>query len=207
MLFLRRLSHRVLLFNKKIEIASAQRPRYFSNAAEATNSNTSRIETEPIPENGKSDNQKLLEIQDLYLRSLADMENLRNRTKREIEAAHQFAIQKFVKDLVPVADVMEMALNPTTQHLQQNSNEASHSLTNSLIEGMKMTLEELRKSFTKHGVTIIDPLHQKFDPNYHLALLEIEQKDLESGTIISVEKKGYLLNGRVVRAASVAISK
>ena len=185
---------------------SGQRLRNFSNTAETANTNTSKAETESILESDGNDQKKLLEVQDLYLRALADMENLRNRTKREIEAAHQFAIQKFVKDLVPIADVMEMAINPTTQHLQQGQNDSS-SLFNSLMEGMKMTLEELRKSFTRHGITIIDPLHQKFDPNYHLALVELERKDLEPGTIITVEKKGYLLNGRVVRAASVAISK
>jgi molecular chaperone GrpE len=203
---LRRISFRDLPFARKFQSFSCQRLRCFSNSSEATNSTSA--ETEAIPENDKSTHKKLLEFQDLYLRSLADMENLRNRTKREIESAHQFAIQKFVKDLVPIADVMEMALNPVSQRVQEgHAEEAAPSLVNSLFEGMKMTLEELRKSFTKHGVTIIDPLHQKFDPNFHLALIEMERKDLEPGTIIIVEKKGYLLNGRVVRAASVAISK
>lgn len=152
-----------------------------------------------------SDGAKLIEVQDLYLRSLADMENLRNRTKREIEAAHQFAIQKFVKDLVPVADILDMAINSSS--IPESSSLDNTNLSSSLIEGMKMTLEELKKTFFKHGVTIIDPMHQKFDPNYHMALVEIENKEIEPGTIVAVEKKGYLLNGRVIRAASVAISK
>jgi molecular chaperone GrpE len=72
---------------------------------------------------------------------------------------------------------------------------------------MEMTLEEFKKGMSKHGVSVVDPLHQKFDPNLHMALVEVERPDLEPGTVVHVEKKGYLLNGRVIRAATVAISK
>ena len=163
-----------------------------------------------------SEDKKLLEVQDLYLRSLADMENLRNRTKREIEAAHQFAIQKFVKDLVPVADVLETAIAHTNSNAkteQDNSNaakieqEQAASIIKAVVTGMEMTLEEFKKVMARHGVTVVDPMHQKFDPNVHMALAEVDRADLEPGTVVHVEKKGYLLNGRVIRAATVAISK
>ena len=155
-----------------------------------------------------SEDKKLLEVQDLYLRSLADMENLRNRTKREIEAAHQFAIQKFVKDLVPVADVLETAITHTTSNGNAEiGQEDAASTIKAVVTGMEMTLEEFKKAMARHGVTVVDPMHQKFDPNVHMALAEVDRADLEPGTVVHVEKKGYLLNGRVIRAATVAISK
>ena len=92
-----------------------------ASASSAGDSSSSSTATKATAAEGVEE-KKFLEVQDLYLRSLADMENLRNRTKREIEAAHQFAIQKFVKDLVPVADVLEMAITQTTTNKNTNNN-------------------------------------------------------------------------------------
>lgn len=178
---------------------------------------------------------KITQLQDSYLRCLADMENLRQRTKKEVEAASSFAIQKFCKDIVAVADVLELALgsvknDPRTAKLlkgeeeaveevdtpsdaseiesamQMSKEELAHRLKD-LSVGLSMTLSELVKVFSRHGVTAIDPLHQKFDPNFHMALYEVKNPDLEVGTVVSVQKKGYLLNHRVIRPANVGVSK
>lgn len=176
---------------------------------------------------------KIAQLQDSYLRCLADMENLRQRTKKEVESASSFAIQKFCKDIVSVADVLELALgsvknDPRTAKLlhghaeaveevdtpsdavdsamQMSKEELAHRLKD-LSVGLSMTLSELVKVFARHGVTSIDPLHQKFDPNFHMALYEVNNPELDVGTVVAVQKKGYLLNHRVIRPASVGVSK
>lgn len=184
--------------------------------------------------NAASAEGKMAQLQDSYLRCLADMENLRQRTRREVDAASSFAIQKFCKDIVGVADVLELALgsvrgDPRTAALlegretqleepdtpsdgatvdegERRDEQLLHQLKD-LSVGLSMTLTELVKVFAKHGVTAIDPMHQKFDPNYHMAMYEVPNGELEAGTVVSVQKKGYLLNHRVIRPASVGISK
>lgn len=178
---------------------------------------------------------KIAQLQDSYLRCLADMENLRQRTKKEVDSASSFAIQKFCKDIVGVADVLELALgsvknDPRTAKLlkgaeevieeadtpsdaseleaaMQLSKEELAQRLKDLSVGLSMTLSELIKVFARHGVSAIDPLHQKFDPNFHMALYEVNNPDLDVGTVVAVQKKGYLLNHRVIRPANVGVSK
>lgn len=143
------------------------------------------------------------------------MENLRQRTKRDIEAASHFAIQRFCKDIISVADVLEMALGsvrrpekvtdvPSTPVV--SSEEAVRQLGD-LLDGLSMTMGELHKVFGKHGLSIIDPMHQKFDPNCHNALYEVSTADVDPGTVVAVQKKGYMLNQRVIRPADVGVSR
>ena len=192
--------------------------------------------TEPAKEGNKEIQErdaKIAQLQDSYLRCLADMENLRQRTKKEVESASSFAIQKFCKDIVSVADVLELAVgsvknDPRTSKLlqgqeesveeadtpsdavdtamQMSKEELAHRLKDISV-GLSMTLAELVKVFARHGVTAIDPLHQKFDPNFHMALYEVPNPELDVGTVVAVQKKGYLLNHRVIRPASVGVSK
>jgi molecular chaperone GrpE len=150
---------------------------------------------------------KLAALQDSYLRTLADMEYLRQRTRREVDSAGQFAIQRFAKDIIGVADVLETALGQSGNQTTANAVGADDSSYKTLQQGLEMTLEELHKVLKAHGVTPIDPLHQRFDPNQHMAMYEVPAEDVEPGTVVSVQKKGYLLNGRVIRAAQVAVSK
>jgi molecular chaperone GrpE len=161
--------------------------------------------------------QKFKELKDSYLLSLADMENLRERTRRDVIAAGQFAIQRFCKDLVSVVDIMEMALGslrPRNTKEQSDSDALSTPAgtdpakqLKDLTDGLSMTLEELHKAFNKHGLTVIDPLYQKFDPNEHNAIFQVPATDVEPGTVVNVQKKGYMLNQRVVRPAEVGVSR
>ena len=154
---------------------------------------------------------QLKELKDSYLLCLADMENLRQRTKREVEAASIFAIQRFCKDIISIADVLEMALSSSTG--QQSTKSATEEILdvakqyNDMMGGLRMTLEELHKVFTKYGVNPIDPLHQRFDPNLHNALYEVPTAEVEPGVIVNVQKKGYLLHQRVIRPADVGVAR
>lgn len=204
---------------------------YSSTSGEKEAASETKVENKEIEERENKFNQ----LQDSYLRCLADMENLRQRTKKEVESASSFAIQKFCKDIVNVADVLELALgsvknDPRTAKLlkgeegqveeadtpsdaseiesaMQMSKEELAQRLKDLSVGLSMTLSELVKVFARHGVTAIDPLHQKFDPNFHMALYEVNNADMEAGTVVAVQKKGYLLNHRVIRPANVGVSK
>lgn len=150
------------------------------------------------------------------------MENLRQRTKREVEASSHFAIQRFCKDIISIADVLEMALSaapsgrdhrglePTKDSSPPQSASEMPSAQRQLedmLAGLQMTLEELHKVFARHGVTPIAPLHQRFDPNLHNALYEVPTPDAEPGIIVAVQKKGYLLHQRVIRPADVGVAR
>lgn len=171
---------------------------------------------------------KIKELSDNYLLVLADMENLRNRTKREVENASQFAIAKFSKDIISVADVLEMALksvdpehplltgvaaekaqpdNDAESVLDANRKFGLDTKLGQLVQGIEMTIDEVRKVLRKHGVTPIEPLHQPFDPNLHNALFQVPTEDVTPGTVVSVIKRGYVLHQRVLRAADVGVSK
>jgi molecular chaperone GrpE len=148
------------------------------------------------------------------------MENLRARTKREVEGAKLFGIHAFCKDIVSVADVLELALasvkDEASSNVSANATDAKHAPVleksdshriRELVEGLSLTLREMHKVFAKHGLAVLDPLHQRFDPNLHTALFEIASKDVEPGIVVAVQQKGYFLNQRLLRSASVGVSK
>lgn len=155
---------------------------------------------------------QLKELKDSYLLALADMENLRHRAKRDNEASSLFAIQKFSKDIISVADILEMALTSVGPMPADAAAtpavplDAEKKLAD-LIAGLSMTLAELHKAFQKHGLTAIDPMHQKFNPNEHNALFETPSDKVDPGTIINVQKKGYMLYQRVIRPADVGVAR
>lgn len=152
-------------------------------------------------------NEKLLqtinEIDDKYKRALAENENIRRRMRKEIEDSKQFGIQKFVKDLVEVADVLSKA----TEHVPKDAITDSNPHLKNLFEGLQMTEAQLQSVFRRHGVTQVNPLGEKFDPNIHEAMFEQEDPSKEPGTIGFVTKVGYRLHERTVRPALVGIIK
>jgi molecular chaperone GrpE len=131
-----------------------------------------------------------------YLRSVAELENYRKRTEREIDNARKFAIERFAQDLVTVGDALEAgiaagAANPDPV----------------LLEGAQATLRQLQRAFEKAGIKIIDPVGQPFDPAWHEAMVAQESRDKPANTVLSVIQKGYSLNGRLLRPARVIVSK
>jgi molecular chaperone GrpE len=133
---------------------------------------------------------------DDYLRVIAEMDNVRKRTAREIETAQRYAVEKFAGDLLEARDSLERGIAA-----------AAGDGTGSVVEGLQATLRLVDKAFERAGVTMIDPQGQAFDPQQHEAMATIEAADLPPGSIASVVQKGYLLNGRVLRPARVLVAR
>lgn len=134
---------------------------------------------------------------ELALRTQAEMENLRKRTRRDIENAHKYALERFVNELLPVIDSMQLGMS------------ASESAENidDLREGMELTIKMFIDALEKFGVNAVDPQGEKFNPEQHEAVSMQEPADTESGTVVTVIQKGYELNGRLVRPAMVVVAK
>lgn len=151
------------------------------------------------------------EMRDKLLRTLADMENLRERTARTAAEVKQFAVQGLVKNLLEVADNLERAaasVPPADVHADTEiDRERALKLLRSLREGVLMTDTVLLKVLAKEGVTRYEALGQPFDPNLHNALFEVADATKEPRTVAVVVKQGYMLNDRVVRAADVGVTR
>ncbi|MBX3455202.1 nucleotide exchange factor GrpE [Ferrovibrio sp.] len=140
------------------------------------------------------------ELKDKLLRMAADTENLRRRLERERDDATKFAAGKFAKDILSVADNLRRALENAPK---AEGNEAISGLTT----GIEATERELLGVFERHGIQRIDPQGEKFDPNLHQAMFEVENPNLAAGTVIQVVACGYVQHGRLLRAAMVGVSK
>lgn len=145
----------------------------------------------------------LADYKDRLLRALADMENMRKRTEREVADARTYGISAFARDILGVADNMHRALQALDDDLRAKADDA----TKALLEGVELTERELMNTLEKHGVKKIDPLGKKFDPNRHQAMFEVEDAGVPSGTVAQVMQAGYLIGDRVLRPALVAVSK
>lgn len=135
---------------------------------------------------------------DMALRIQADMENLRRRTRIDIESAHKYALDKFVNALIPAMDSMEMGMEASSKE------EAS---IESIREGIEMTFKQLLDVLGQFNVERVDPKGEKFNPELHEALTMIPSPDHESNTVVDVIQKGYTLNERLVRAARVIVAQ
>ncbi len=134
---------------------------------------------------------------DKALRATAELDNIRKRTSRDIENAHKYALERFVNELLPVVDSMELGINAS-----QSAEDIE-----SLREGMDLTLKKLFDCLGKFGVNAIDPAGDKFDPEWHQAVSMQELEGSDSGQVITVMQKGYELNGRLIRPAMVVVAK
>ena len=140
------------------------------------------------------------DFKDKYVRSLAESENVRRRAKKQLEDSKLYAIQSFCKDLLEVADILEKA---TESVPKEELSKSSH--LKSLFDGLTMTETQLQKVFKSHGLEKVHPLNEKFDPNFHEALFQLPGEI--SGTVAVVQKTGYRLHGRPLRAALVGVVK
>jgi len=143
------------------------------------------------------------EYKDKLLRTLAEMENLRKRTEREVADARVYGVAGFARDVLAVADNMHRALGTIEAELREH---ADVKLT-ALIEGVELTERELMKVLEKYGVTKFSPQGEKFDPNVHQAMYEVQDSDVPAGHVAQVIQAGYMLGDRVLRPALVAVVK
>ena len=143
------------------------------------------------------------ELKDRLLRTLADMENLRRRTDREVADARTYGVTNFARDILAVADNMERALKALDDEIRDKA-EAG---VKALLDGVELTERELIKVMEKHGIKKIEPQGQKFDPNLHQAMLEIPDASVPAGTVVQIMQPGYTIGERVLRPALVGVSK
>ncbi|KAL9030717.1 MAG: hypothetical protein Q9196_001189 [Gyalolechia fulgens] len=174
---------------------------------------------DPIKKELEAKNREIIELKDRYLRSVADFRNLQERTKRDIQSARDFAIQKFAADLIESIDNLDRALStvPPPKLAPQNSdpdappeeNTYNKDLAN-LYDGLKMTETILMGTLKKHGMERFDPSEgegELFNPNLHEATFQTKVEGKEDGKVFMTQQKGFLLNGRVLRAAKVGVVK
>lgn len=143
------------------------------------------------------------EMKNRLLRALADMENLRKRTEREVADARQYGIASFARDILGVADNFRRALESVGPELR-NSEEPG---VTALIEGVELTERDLARALEKNGIRKIEPMGEKFDPNLHQAMYEVPDPSVPSGTVVQVVQPGYVIGERILRPAMVAVSK
>lgn len=135
---------------------------------------------------------------DRALRAQAELENVRRRMARDVENAHKFALDRFVSELLPVKDSLELGLAAASEE---------GASTASIAEGVALTLRKFEQAMDKFGIRCIDPAGEPFDPEFHQAITMQESDTAESRTVLTVVQKGYLLNERLVRPAMVIVAK
>lgn len=151
------------------------------------------IDIEKIMEENKK-------LKDDFLRAYADAENVKKRCQQEMEKSVKFAVADFAKNLLPVADNLQRALDASNK--DENSEEV-----NALRKGIELTQNELVKVFDKFGVHKMDIMGKIFDPNFHQVVQEVPTDGKESGTIIAEIQTGYMIHDRILREAMVVVAK
>jgi molecular chaperone GrpE len=146
---------------------------------------------------------EVAEFRDRWLRSMAEMENLRRRTEREINDARIYGIAGFARDILTVADSMDRALQALDAEIRGKADAG----VKALLDGVELTERELLKVLEKHGVKKLDPAGQKFDPNVHQAMYEVPDPSVPAGLVVQVVQSGYTIGERVLRPALVGVSK
>lgn len=136
--------------------------------------------------------------QETALRAAAEAQNTRRRAEQDVEKAHKFGQEKIVQDMVVVADNLERALASVDVNDEQFA---------TVTEGLQLTLKSLIDGLKRHQVVQIDPKGEPFDPQFHQAMTQVPNPDLEPNTVMDVFQKGYTLHGRLVRPAMVVVSK
>ena len=182
---------------------SDTRPQNGADAAPADEAAMQPDAAPAAPKASTSLDRELADYKDRLLRTLADMENMRKRTEREVADARIYGISAFARDILGVADNMHRAMQALDDELRAKADDTMKAL----LDGVELTERELINVLEKHGVKKIEPLNQKFDPNRHQAMFEVEDVSVPSGTVVQVMQAGYLIGERVLRPALVAVSK
>lgn len=171
-------------------------------------------EVETLRQRGAAAVKKITELQDKYLRCLAEGENNRIRHNKELENTRQYGMSKFALPMLEVADNLTRALNHAEERGFGNEtsdqdvrNEAAVAEVKQLVEGIRLTKNTLMNALALHNVEEYNPLNEQFDPNWHEALFEVPDPNTARGVITQVVKTGYTINKRVLRAAKVGTSR
>jgi molecular chaperone GrpE len=157
------------------------------------------------PEEGSAEAlaKELAEARDRTLRTLAEMENLRKRTAKEVSDARTYAITGFARDVLDIADNLQRALDA----VPAETRELADPMLKTLIEGVELTERSLLNALEKNGVKKFDPTGEKFNPNFQQAMYEVPDPSVPAGTVVQVVQAGYTIGDRVLRPALVGVSK
>jgi molecular chaperone GrpE len=155
----------------------------------------------PVPSTALE--REIADLKDKLLRALAEMENQRKRTERQLADTRDYGIAAFARDVLVVADNMERALAALDAELREKADAG----VKALLDGVELTERELLKVLEKHGVKKFEPQGEKFDPNLHQAMLETSDPSLPAGSVAQVIQPGYMIGERVLRPALVAVAK
>jgi len=142
-------------------------------------------------------------LKDKLLRTLAEMENLRKRTEREVADARLYGVASFARDMLVIADNMRRALDAVAPEMRASAQAG----VKALIDGVELTERELAKALEKNGVRQFTPQGEKFDPNLHQAMFEVPDASVPAGSVVQVVQPGYMIGERVLRPALVGVSK
>jgi len=140
--------------------------------------------------------QQAAALRDQYLRSVAEFDNMRKRTQREVENASRSGLERFAAEILPVKDSLDLAVD-----------NAGRADAKALLEGQEATLKLLAKAFDKLNIRTLDPVGEPFDPALHEAVMAQESKTAEPNSVLQVVQRGYALNGRLLRPARVIVAK
>lgn len=147
---------------------------------------------------------EVAEFKERYIRLAAEMENLRRRTEREVKDARVFAISNFARDVLAVSDDLGRAMQVVRD--SQNTEDPMAAVAG-LVEGIAATERAMITTMERHGVTRVDPMGEKFDPNYHQAMFEVPDATKPNNTIMNVVQAGFKIGERMLRPALVGVSK
>jgi molecular chaperone GrpE len=143
------------------------------------------------------------ELKDRALRAAADMENLRRRTARELQDARAYSAANFARDMLSVSDNLRRALDA----IPAEAKAAGDAGFTALIDGVEMTERAMLAALERHGVKKLQPEGEKFDPNFHQAMFEVNNPDVPANTVVQVVQPGYSIGERVLRPAMVGVAK
>jgi len=141
----------------------------------------------------------MVSARDAALRAQADAQNVKRRAEQDVEKARKFALEMFARELLPVVDNLERALEATAGHDEE--------VVKPITEGVELTLKSFLDALKKFNIETVNPQGEPFDPNLHQAMSMVENNDMEPNSVIAVMQKGYTLNGRLLRPAMVMVSK
>src|SRR5947207_13407888 len=157
------------------------------------------------PEEGSNEalTKELAEARDKMLRTLAEMENLRKRTRREVADAKMYGITGFARDILDIADNLQRALDAVPAEAKANADPGLQAL----IDGVELTERSMLNTLEKNGVKKFDPSGEKFDPNFQQAMYEVPDPTVPPGTVVQVGQSGYMAGDRLLRRALLAVCK
>ncbi len=181
-------------------------PDDLDNAATAAEPVVSKPYVMPDdPEEGSVEalTRDVAEAKDKVLRTLAEMENLRRRTTREVADARSYGISSFARDVLDIADNLQRALDAVPAEARA----AADPGLQALIEGVELTERSLHSTLEKNGVKKFDPTGEKFDPNFQQAMYEVPDASVPTGTVVQVVQAGYKIGERILRPALVGVAK